>query len=202
MTGPVNSPEDERFNSSFDAALNDPAAAERLEADVSYFVANIGTDFQPRRIDVVRPRHTPETGFPFENVKRPLKSCTSKKRCVHTTHCCGRKIVLRHCRCGPVNGLHDRRNRGIDSRDCQGMGRLLMIEFQQFRRCGGCAEYLPGAVAMDCLARRVVDERHADAASHLIPGDDCSNQVAPCGARAVGKRECGSNHCRPGMPFQ
>lgn len=94
MTGPVNSPEDERFNSSFDAALNDPAAAERLEADVSYFVANIGTDFQPRQVDAGGARHPPETRVSFENVERSLKSGTSKKRCVDTTHCRGRKLFF------------------------------------------------------------------------------------------------------------
>ena len=54
---------------------------------------------------------------------------------------------------------------------------------------------------MDGLARSVVAERHADAASHLVSGDECSNQVARCGVRPVGNRESGSNHCRPGMPL-
>ena len=90
-----------------DAALNDPAAAKRLEADVLYFVANTGPDFQLRQVDAIGSRHPPETGVSFENVKRPFKSGTSKKGCVDAAHCCGRKIVFRHCRCGPVNGFHD-----------------------------------------------------------------------------------------------
>lgn len=107
MTGLFNGSESESLNSSFDAALNDPAAAERLEADVSYLVAHIGTDLQPRQVGAVGARHPPEPGVSFENVERSLKSGTRKKRCIDTAHCRGRKIVLRHCRCGPVNRLHD-----------------------------------------------------------------------------------------------